>query len=377
MKVLLTVTSIRLAYGGPAVSVVGLAEALFAAGLDVAIWSPDAGDVGSAATTTIPDLQAPRRLEGNINEAWASFGRPDIIHDNGIWLPHNHRIATMTGQQGLARVVSTRGMLSPWALRHKGIKKKLAWLLYQKRDLEDLDLIHATSEEEACDLGALGLARSVSVIPNGMHLTEQQAHFPFAAPTIDQRAHTLKTMLYLGRIYPVKGLPLLLDAWSDVRPNNWRLLIVGPDEGGHRSELEAQCRRLGLEGSVEFQDAVSGAKKENIYRQADIFVLPSLSESFGMSVAEAMAYGLPVIASTAAPWPIISEENIGWWVNPTRPDLAHAVRAATTTPPATLKAMGQRASDHVRSDLSWKVLVPRYVEMYERAISLKRQTSAS
>jgi glycosyltransferase involved in cell wall biosynthesis len=184
-------------------------------------------------------------------------------------------------------------------------------------------------------------------------------------------------MLYLGRIYPVKGLSLLLDAWADVRPGNWRLLIVGPDEAGHRGELEAQRRRLGLEDKVAFHESVSGPEKENVYRQADIFVLPSLSESFGMSVAEAMGYGLPVIASTAAPWPVIASENLGWWVNPTRSDLARAVRAATAASPETLRAMGQKASVHVRSALSWKVLVPRYIDMYERAISLKHQDGAA
>jgi glycosyltransferase involved in cell wall biosynthesis len=268
-------------------------------------------------------------------------------------------------------------MLSPWALRHKGLKKKLALFLYQRRDLQAAQIIHATSEDEVRDLEALGVANCVTMIPNGLAFPEPMTDLPVAAPARDRKAAPQKTMLYLGRIYPVKGLTLLLDAWADVRPNDWRLLIVGPDEAGHRSELETQRRRLGLEETVAFRDAVSGAEKESVYRQADAFVLPSLSESFGMSVAEAMGYGLPVIASTAAPWPVIAHENLGWWVNPTRQDLAGAVRAAAAMPVGSLKAMGRKASDHVRSVLSWKVLVPRYIDMYERAINLKRQISAT
>jgi glycosyltransferase involved in cell wall biosynthesis len=374
LKVLLCVTSTRLAYGGPAVSVTGLADALLAAGLETAVWSPETGP-RETGNMTAP-AGAPR-FSGDIDRVWPTFGRPDLIHDNGIWLPHHRRIAGIAAQQGPARIVSTRGMLSPWALRHKGLKKQLALMLYQRRDLDAAQIIHATGEEEARDLGTLGLTQTVSVIPNGLALPDPIFASPLPTPSLNKGGDTRRTMLYLGRVYPVKGLSQLLDAWADVRPDNWRLLIVGPDEAGHRGELEARRRRLGLEDSIAFHDAVSGLEKEGIYRQADLFVLPSLSESFGMSLAEAMAYGMPVIASTAAPWPMIVNENLGWWVNPTRPDLTRALRAATTTPPETLKAMGKRASDHVRSGLSWKVLVPRYVEMYERAISLKRQKNAA
>jgi len=374
LKVLLCVTSTQLAYGGPAVSVTGLADALSAAGLETTIWSPETG-----ATDTVANAgrHGAPRIGGTLESVWASVGSPDLIHDNGIWLPHHRGVAASAARKGIARIVSTRGMLSPWALRHKALKKKLALFLYQRRDLEASQIIHATSDEEARDLGALGLAQSVAVIPNGLALPEPMTGAPVAAPTLDRKAPAQKTMLYLGRIYPVKGLTHLLDAWADVRPDNWRLLIVGPDEAGHRGELETQRRRLGLENAVAFHDAVSSAEKESVYRQADVFVLPSLSESFGMSVAEAMGYGLPVIASTAAPWPVIASENLGWWVNPTRQDLAGAVRAAAAMPPGSLQAMGQKASDHVRSALSWKVLVPRYIDMYERAISLKHQTGAA
>ena len=115
MKLLMTATSLDAAYGGPAFSVSQLATALGEAGVEVGLWSAD----GSVAGTNLlaPDARV-RRLSGDLRQAATAFG-PEVVHDSGLWLPHNHQVAGLAQAAGWPRLVSTRGMLEPWAVRHK------------------------------------------------------------------------------------------------------------------------------------------------------------------------------------------------------------------------------------------------------------------
>ena len=116
MKVFIAGTSLLPSYGGPAFSVSRLATALTEAGAEVGLWAPDQ----SAGFTSLLAAQSSvRRLTGTEAEALDSFGEPDILHDNGIWRPHNHRLAALAESHDIPRVVSTRGMLEPWAINHK------------------------------------------------------------------------------------------------------------------------------------------------------------------------------------------------------------------------------------------------------------------
>src|SRR6266446_5181204 len=139
MKVFLAGTSLLPAYGGPAFSVSRLAVALAEAGTEVGLWAPDQS---AAVTPLLSPHSTVRRLTGSEAEALDSFGKVEILHDNGIWLPHNHRIAVLSERRGIPRVVSTRGMLEPWARSHKRLKKGLAWGLYQRRDLKHASCHH-------------------------------------------------------------------------------------------------------------------------------------------------------------------------------------------------------------------------------------------
>src|ERR1700683_1435683 len=164
MKVLLAVTSVLPGYGGPAFSVSRLASALANAGVKVGLWASDQ----SAEETALLSLNIPvRRLRGSAADAIYGFGRPDILHDNGIWLRHNHHLAELAATENVARVVSTRGMLEGWARKHKRLKKELAWLVYQRRDLRRAAYLHATAVSEATTLQELALGVPIGLIPNG------------------------------------------------------------------------------------------------------------------------------------------------------------------------------------------------------------------
>ena len=349
MRILLTVSSLRLETGGPARSVPGSANALTDRGVEAHVWSPDMPDVlpGSVRFTA---------HRGTLKAALDQIKELDLIHDNGLWLPMNHRVARESKRRGIPRIVSPRGMLEPWALNQKKWKKRCAWWVYQRRDLHSASMLHATAESEFRQFRQLGLPCAVATIPNGVEL-----------PAIVEKSASTsgpKTALFLSRIHSKKGLPLLVDAWAKVKPAGWRMLVVGPDENGHRMEVETLVKKAGLSGQWDFCGALEGDEKRRVYENADLFILPTHSENFGIAVAEALAHGLPVITTHGAPWKLLEEERCGWWVPVSVAGVASALDDATRRSSDELMAMGKRGQTLVQERFSWDHVAEQFIDCY-------------
>ena len=355
MKVFLSATSLAPHYGGPAYSVSRLALALADAGAKVGLWSAD----GSVVDTPLLDGDASLvRLGGTAADAVGQFC-PDIVHDNGLWLGHNHRLAQLCKTLGLPRLVSTRGMLEPWARQHKKWKKDIAWLAYQRRDIRAADALHATAEQEAENLARLKLDVPVHVIPNGVDIPLLRA-VPSGAK---------RTALFIGRLYPVKGLPILIEAWSRVRPSGWRLVLAGPDEAGHSAVLKALIAKHGLGDVIHFAGPLQGEAKESALFGADLFVLPSHSESFGMAIAEALAHGLPVLTTMGAPWPALKQQAMGWRTPISVDGVAAGLAQATTTEISVLRAMGTKGRAFVAGEFGWDRAAGQFLATYATIVA--------
>lgn len=355
MKIFLASTSLEPSQGGPAYSVARLAGALADAGQEVGLWTADSSGVTRGAR------HGARTLSGTLHEALDAFGPADVAHDNGLWLSHHHQLAVAAHGRGIPRVVSTRGMLEPWALGHKRVKKRIAWELYQRRDLKRAQCLHATSATEAGNLRSLALGVPIRMIPNGVDVpaTAGIGPPPAAAPP------PVRTALFLGRLYPIKGLPVLIESWRRVRPVGWHLKIAGPDEAGHRRVLEKQVHESGLVDAVSFAGPLEGAAKEAALLGADLFVLATHSESFGMAIAEAMAHGVPVLTTRAAPWPDLSRRGCGWWVDDAVDGFADALRQATALDSATLRAMGSRGRRWMEAEFGWASVARQFLALYQ------------
>jgi glycosyltransferase involved in cell wall biosynthesis len=315
---------------------------------DVVVWAADGSTPESESKVPV--------VRGALHEVLSRFGRPDVIHDNGMWLPHNHRVAALASSRSIPRIVSTRGMLEPWARAHKRFRKSLAWHLYQKRDLKSASVLHATSRTEEKNLRAADLGNRIAMIPNGVDVPPNVERSPGSSRRI---------AAFVGRLYPVKGLPMLLDAWASVRPRGWELRIAGPDEQGHRRELEETVKRLQLRDDVTFLGPVRASAKSDLLNSADLFVAPSHTESFGMAIAEAMAHGLPVLTTSSTPWPEIESEKIGWMAEPTAIAIASALSTAVVTDYAALREMGMRARQLVSERYSWHRAAMQFEQLYE------------
>jgi glycosyltransferase involved in cell wall biosynthesis len=288
----------------------------------------------------------------------ARAGSGVVVHDNGIWTPFHLHVASAARRTGTPRVVSPRGALSPWALKQKFVKKRVAWLIYQQRTLADATALHATSDLEADEIRSLGFTQPIAVIPNGIDIPQVLPQKSAAGST--------RTMLFLSRIHPKKGLLNLLQAWKVAAPGpEWQLAIAGPDEGGHKKEVQQLVSTLALERSVQFIGEIADEDKWARYASADVFVLPSFSENFGLVVAESLIPSTPAITTTPTPWHDLPRLDLGWSVDPDVPSLATAIRDATAMSRAQLNVMGERAARWARPRFSWNDIAARMAELYE------------
>ena len=296
------------------------------------------------------------RLSGALRSALASEAQTtQVIHSHGLWLAPGLYAAAAAGRAGKPLVISPRGMLSPVALSFSRTRKQVAWRAWQHRALRGAACLHATSEAECQDIRALGFINPVAVIPNGIDLP----------PEYRPQARSARTVLSLGRLHPKKGLPQLLRAWARVEGAfpDWRLRIAGPAEGGHDAELEALARELGL-ARVSIEGPIFGPEKLATYRDAELFVLPSLDENFGITVAEALAAGTPVISTTGAPWQGLEGEGCGWWVEQGEGSIASALAAAMALPREQLWSMGANGRRWMERDFTWQSVAAEMTSVY-------------
>ena len=369
MRAIHTINSLRSDHGGPSRSVTALCEALARRGAEAIIVTH--AHSGDESVPVMPGAgvevdfaeRAPgwRALVGTspFTEAVASHAGPDtVVHDHGLWLPANHAVARAAQAAGLPRIVSVRGMLSEWALAAGRAKKQAAWWVYQRRDLRRADVLHATSEAEVENVRRAGIRRPIALVRNGVALPE---HAAIDVPT--QREGRRRTALFLSRLHPVKGLMNLVDAWAQVRPAGWDLVLAGPDADGYRAEIEQRICDAGLEG-VRCVGEVDDDAKWDLYGGADLFVLPTFSENFGIVVAEALGAGVPVITTTGAPWRDLETHECGWWIEIGVEPLAAALAEATALPDETRRAMGERGRILIETGYSWSRAADEMAAVY-------------
>jgi len=370
--------------------------------------------------------------------------KPDIIHIHALWDPFLHRLATWARKNQIPLVISPHGMLTPWALKQKRLKKGLAFALYQYRDLQSAALLHATAASEVGDIRRLRLKPPVVIAPLGVDM-------PSEPPLI--RNNSPKIALFVSRIHPKKGLLNLVDAWAQVKSSKvrecesslverpeagdqrtaagkdassfilhpssfpfWQLVIAGPDQAGHKAELMTKAERLGLSVAdvntnellndrthallpdIIFAGPVYGEEKDALYRLADLFVLPTYSENFGVVVIEALADGCPVITTKGTPWSellgnkdhsslvdmgqkggggatneLMKERTnelartgrAGWWIDIGVEPLAEALREAMSLTDEERRVMGENGLRLVEEKYTWPAVAAQMRAVYE------------
>jgi len=254
-------------------------------------------------------------------------------------------------------------MMTDWSWQHHRWKKWLAGRLVHPGAFAQADGWHATSSDEADAIRRHGFRQPICVAPNGVErpaageLARSQESWTRTCPTLAGR----RVALFYSRFHSKKRLLELIDLWTDTAPGEWLLLLAGIPEQYTVDDITAYVLRR---SSAERIIVVDGSDRPPPYGMASLFLLPSHTENFGMVIAEAMAWGVPVLVTDTTPWAEVSAQEAGWCVPWT--EYRDALRAALAEPADQLERRGARARDWVLARYSWAQSACSLAEFYDR-----------
>jgi glycosyltransferase involved in cell wall biosynthesis len=376
MKILHTISGLNISSGGPSLSVYLLVKELRAQGIDAEILCFDTEDSKDNLISTedfIKTIKASSSIKLGYSKNFLKFLQDnaiyDIYHGHGLWQMPIHFMAKVAKKKNKPYIITPRGMLRPWALEQSKWKKKIALWLYQTIDLQNAVCLHATSKLEADEIRCLGFNNPIAVIPNGIDLSDYSTkQNRFQMPK--------KKILYLSRVFPKKGLEFLIEAWSLLSKSdrdNWEIIIAGNGDAKYIDKLNQLILSRKLENEIKFVGPKYGQDKIITFNKAEIFVLPTIGENFGMVVAEALACGLPVITTKGAPWEELITKNAGWWVDSGVEPLVKALTEAMLLSDYERKQMGLNGRKLVEENYSIESVAKKMIQLYEWVLYKKEK----
>ncbi|MFI3302527.1 MAG: glycosyltransferase [Rikenellaceae bacterium] len=307
----------------------------------------------------------PRGIFASAKSTWCDILRtiqPDVVHINGCWTPQCAFTQKWAQELGYRVVLTPHGMLEPWIVKRNYWTKKLpALMLYQRRAVQRASVLHATAESEKANLLKLGYNTNIAIVPNGVEVSNIK---------IKDSWSKSKKILFLSRVHPKKGIEFLIGAVAQLRTqlDGYEFIVAGEGDTSYVEQLKQKVAAFGVDHIFNFCGGVYGDKKWELFRQADIFVLPTYSENFGIVVAEALASGTPVLTTTGTPWSELNTYKCGWCVDPTQDSITAALDAAISTSDEELHAMGQRGRDRMLQNYSTDSVAERMTKMYKKVM---------
>ena len=286
--------------------------------------------------------------------------KPDIVHVNCCWMPQSAFTQKWAQKLGYKVILSPHGMLEPWIIsRHYWTKKVPALLLYQKAAVVNADCIHATAESEKENLLKLGYNNKIEVVANGIDVD---------SIVMKDNWERKKNILFLSRVHVKKGIEFLLGAVAMIKEqlDGYTINIAGEGESEYILSLKNKAKELGISDMVNFCGGVYGEKKWKLFREADVFILPTYSENFGIVVGEALACGTPVITTKGTPWEELNTEHCGWWTEIGAEATKEALLSFLTLSEDELKEMGNNGRKLVENMYSTRKIAQEMYSLYNK-----------
>ena len=413
VRVLQIVPSISLVYGGPSQMVLGFSKALAAEGADVTILTTDSnGDSGQAALD-VP-LHCPVSQDGYTIRYFrcAPFRRYkfsvellrwfaqhaseyDIAHIHALFSPVSSLAAAIARWHGLPYVLRPLGTLDPADLQKKKRVKQLYAALLERPNLSGAAAIHFTSEQEAIVSERFGAQTVDMVLPLGVEAPQALSKLSHSLDYIRRQAIAPPpkpasllttssppissppphpTLLFMSRIDPKKGLDLLIPALIHLHTEGipFQFVLAGsnPQDPDYEKSIGDRIRSSPLAKQTQILGFVTGNSKAALLQHADVFVLPSYYENFGIAVAEAMATGVPVVISDQVHIESdVRQGNAGWVCTCDVDDLTRHLRDALTHADER-QCRGNQAKQWAITHYSWPAIARQTLDIYQRICEL-------
>ena len=361
-------------YGGLSAAVPELASALTEYSGHTASLACFCAPDETAGSTRHPELTISRwplgRMEWIRNRSVvqhfiAAVSGSDGVHIHGIW-EQSTAVACRTAR-GLQKpyILSAHGMLDPWALRNKRLKKVIYAALTERANVRGAACLHALTRSEARDYRAFGAAAPIAIIPNGVSVPQNLSSDAFFEQFPALRGKRI--VLFLSRIHFKKGLDLLVEAWRTVAQTfpDAHLVLAGPDFEGTRAKIETLVAGHQLTQSVTFTGMLGGDLKWSALAAAHCFVLPSYSEGLSVATLEAMGCGVPVVITEQCNLPEVSTFGAGWVIPPDAQRLRHSLDECLENTAEANRRIGERGRALVQERYSWPMIAQQMAEVYD------------
>ena len=389
MRIIQIIPSISLVYGGPSQMVLGLSAALAAKNIDVTILTTDSnGDIGQLPLD-VP-LNEPIQQNGYqiiyfrcypwrrykfsfsllqwLNENARQF---DLAHLHALFSPVTTLAATIARYHHLPYIIRPCGMLDPADLQKKKRLKQIYATLLERPNLAGAAAIHFTSKEEAKISERFGLDCTAKmpvpldlVIPLGV----TAGLFPKRL-----RESQVPIILFMSRIEPKKGLDLLIPALESILGSGieFHFVLAGsnPQNADYETQIKVQIQNSSLAKYTTLTGFVSGDLKVELLTKADLFVLPSYYENFGIAVAEAMAAGVPVVISDRIHIAEDIQQAEAGWVGPLEVGaIANSIKSALLNPQERQRR-GLNGKEYAKKHYNWEAIAQQTIDAYQQILS--------
>lgn len=363
MRVLHTIPGMNIFSGGPTLSTYNLVKGLLMNNVQAFILTL----VSKYNTQSFKDESFIRKIGKPISNRFGysryfkksleEYARVDIVHVHGLWQYPSHISVKYAYKNNIPIVVTPKGMLYPNALKKSKYVKKISLVLYQYNDLKKAKIIHTTCQQEKYHIRKLGLNLPIAVIPNPIEIKEKKWSY---------NSLIKRRVGFIGRLDPIKNIEDLLRAWaiSGKEKKDWELVLIGDGTSGYKNSLIRLTKELEIK-NILWLGHLSGKEKEKIFSTFHFLVLPSISENFGMVVAESLQYEIPVIASKGTPWEELNTYKAGWWIDFGVEPLAQAINKAIKLPDADRFEMGKNGRKLVEQNYSIEIVAKKMIGLYK------------
>jgi glycosyltransferase involved in cell wall biosynthesis len=352
--------------GGPAEVIPNLCRAQSAAGASVTLCLVDGNNAGKVMELVDSDVEVKLfpaldnllRFSPKMARYLISQKNVDIIHNHGHWLWPNWIAAYASFRLKVSLITTPHGTLVPGMLRVSKLKKMLAWMIFDKKIIHQASVIHALSEAEKDGMRRkLGKnIKKVKVVPNGVNIPE---------PNLNRYSNQKRTLLFLSRVAPIKGVVELLNAWINTCEKfpNWKLKVVGPIDDTIKDVVEYLAKKS---ASIELCGPVYDSNRWDVYSEASAFILPTFGEGLPTVLLEAAAHRLPIITTHESNFKELIDKKGCIVTRPEEKEIEMSLLVLMNLESSELEKIGNRAYCLIKENYLWEIVALKWLSIYEK-----------